>query len=124
MITTPGFPTQATRLSHPLCVCFCAQPFAAVKTGRTDRAIPFADIHPPYRIWIDFFKKSKEVRALFDLEQEYERVRQEYAEKDARGIPMSVRERYERQLSELRQKLQAQQAWTQKDVEGQTGRPL
>jgi len=81
-------------------------------------------IHPPYRIWIDFLQESKEVRTLFDLEQEYKRVRQEYAEKDARGIPMSVRERYERRLSDLRQQLQAQQAQTQNDVEVQAGRPL
>jgi len=39
--------------------------------------------------------------------EEYERVQQEYKTKDARGIPMSVRERYERRLSELRRKIQA-----------------
>ncbi len=61
---------------------------------------------------------------MLNLEQEYERVQQEYAEKDARGIPMSVRERYERRLSELRQQLQAQRARTHKDVEVQAGRPL
>ena len=33
-------------------------------------------------------------------------MRNEYAEKDAIGIPMSVRERYELELSELREKLQ------------------
>ena len=81
-------------------------------------------IHPPYRIWIDFLRRNKEVRALFDLEREYERVRQEYAKKDAWGIPMSVRERYERKLSDLRQQLQTQQAQTQRDVEVQAGRPL
>ena len=75
-------------------------------------------------MWIDFLRKSKEVRALFNLEQEYERVRQEYAEKDARGIPMSVRERYERRLSDLRQQLQTQQAHIRSDVEVQEGRPL
>jgi hypothetical protein len=61
---------------------------------------------------------------LFDLEQEYERVRQEYAEKDAWGIPMSVRERYERRLTDLRHQLLTQQAQTQRDVEVQGGRPL
>ena len=61
---------------------------------------------------------------MFDLEQEYERVRQEYAQKDARGIPMSVHERYERRLSDLRQQLQTQQAQTERDVEVQVGRPL
>ena len=61
---------------------------------------------------------------MFNLEQEYERVRQEYAEKDARGIPMSVRERYERRLSDLRQQLQTQQAHIRSDVEVQEGRPL
>ncbi len=64
------------------------------------------------------------MRALFDLEHEYEWVRQEYAKKDARGIPMSVRERYERRLSDLRQQLQTQQAQTQSNVEVQAGRPL
>lgn len=39
--------------------------------------------------------------------EEYERVQQEYETKAARGIPMSVRERYERRLSELRRKIQA-----------------
>ena len=43
---------------------------------------------------------------ILTLEENYERVRKEYAEKDAIGIPMSVRERYERELSELLQKLQ------------------
>ena len=33
---------------------------------------------------------------------EFEEVRQEYAVQDARGIPMSVRERYEKALAEMR----------------------
>lgn len=33
---------------------------------------------------------------------EFEEVRQEYRVKDARGIPMSVRERYEKALAEIR----------------------
>ncbi len=36
---------------------------------------------------------------------EFERVRQEYAVQDARGIPMSVRERYEKALAEMRFKI-------------------
>jgi len=47
-----------------------------------------------------------EVMGILALEKKYERVRNEYAENDAIGIPMSVRERYELELSELRQKLQ------------------
>jgi hypothetical protein len=43
---------------------------------------------------------------ILALEEKYERVRKEYAEKEAIGIPMSVRERYERRLVELRQKLE------------------
>jgi hypothetical protein len=69
-------------------------------------------------------QRGKEVSVLLDLEHEYERVRQEYAKKDARGIPMSVRERYERKLFDLRQQLQIQQAQTKGDVEVQAGRPL
>jgi len=41
-----------------------------------------------------------------EVDEELGRVRKEYAEKDAIGIPMSVRERYERRLEELRQKLE------------------
>ena len=40
-------------------------------------------------------------------EIEYEKLRAEYREKDASGIPMSVRERYEKALAELRAKLRA-----------------
>ncbi len=36
---------------------------------------------------------------------EFEEVRQEYAAEDARGIPMSVREWYEKALSEMRRKI-------------------
>jgi len=36
---------------------------------------------------------------------EFEEVRQEYKEKDAIGIPMSVRERYERALAEIRDRI-------------------
>jgi hypothetical protein len=50
--------------------------------------------------------EALEVMGILALEEEYERVRNEYAEKDAIGIPMSVRERYELELSELREKLQ------------------
>lgn len=39
------------------------------------------------------------------LEKELARVRSEYARDDARGIPMSVRERYERQLAAIRRDL-------------------
>ena len=38
-------------------------------------------------------------------EIEYEKLRAEYREKDASGIPMSVRERYERSLEALQGKL-------------------
>jgi hypothetical protein len=43
---------------------------------------------------------------ILALEEKYERVRREYAEKDAIGMSMSARERYERELSLLREKLQ------------------
>ncbi len=36
---------------------------------------------------------------------EFEEVRQEYSEKDAIGIPMSVREGYERTLAEIRKRI-------------------
>jgi hypothetical protein len=36
---------------------------------------------------------------------EFEEVRQEYAVEDALGIPMSVRERYERALAEIRERI-------------------
>ena len=36
---------------------------------------------------------------------EFEQVRQDYAVEDARGIPMSVRERYEKALSEMRNQI-------------------
>jgi hypothetical protein len=36
---------------------------------------------------------------------EFEEVRQDYAFEDARGIPMSVRERYERALAEIRERI-------------------
>ena len=36
---------------------------------------------------------------------EFEEVKQEYAAEDARGIPMSVRARYERALSDMRQRI-------------------
>lgn len=36
---------------------------------------------------------------------EFEEVRQEYAAEDARGIPMSVREWYEKALGEMRKKI-------------------
>jgi hypothetical protein len=36
---------------------------------------------------------------------EFEQVRQEYAVKDARGIPMSVHERYRNALAEMRFKI-------------------
>jgi len=38
---------------------------------------------------------------------EFEQVRQEYAVEDARGIPMSVREWYDKALSEMRRKIRA-----------------
>ena len=38
---------------------------------------------------------------------EFERVRQDYVFEDARGIPMSVRERYERALGEMRARIRA-----------------
>jgi len=36
---------------------------------------------------------------------EFEQVRQEYAVQDVRGIPMSVRERYEKSLAEMRHQI-------------------
>lgn len=39
------------------------------------------------------------------LEQELVQLRTDYAREDARGIPMSVRERYEKRLTELRREL-------------------
>jgi hypothetical protein len=36
----------------------------------------------------------------------FEEVREEYRRQDERGIPMSVRERYEKELVEIRQQLQ------------------
>jgi|GEM_PF-4286124 len=50
--------------------------------------------------------EALEVMGIPALEEKYEQLSKDYAEKDAIGIPMSVRERYERELSELRQKLQ------------------
>ena len=48
--------------------------------------------------------------------QEYERVRREYEIKDARGIPMSVHERYRGRLSELLGKLQVLEAQLERHV--------
>ncbi len=45
---------------------------------------------------------------MLPTEVKYEELRAEYLELDARGIPMSVRERYEKGLSELRAGLQRQ----------------
>ena len=41
--------------------------------------------------------------------QEYERLAAEYRAQEARGIPMSVREWYERKLAELRAELRGSQ---------------
>ena len=50
---------------------------------------------------------------LLDLEE----VKEEYQEKDAIGIPMSVRERYERVLTEIRERIRQTR-------EGKSGKKL
>ena len=47
---------------------------------------------------------------LSRVRQEVERTKRDYQIEDARGIPMSVRERYERRLSELTETLHALEA--------------
>lgn len=50
------------------------------------------------------------------VRKEYEHVRREYEIEDARGIPMSVHERYQRRLSELLGKLQVLEAQLERRV--------
>lgn len=50
------------------------------------------------------------------MRKEYEHVQREYEIEDARGIPMSVHERYRRKLSELLGKLHALEVQAKRDV--------
>ena len=50
------------------------------------------------------------------VQREYERVQREYEIEDARGIPMSVHERYRRRLSELLEKQEALEVQAKHDV--------
>ena len=111
----PGFATQPVQSSHPprFSLAYSPQPHSGTSPfgdslkSRSDCcfAVSCFRNQMPYRRHVGFLK-AEEVRVILTLEENYERVRKEYAEKDAIGIPMSVRERYERELSELLQKLQ------------------
>ena len=65
----------------------------------------------------------EEVMRMWEVEAELERVRREYEDvqreyeiKDARGIPMSVHERYRGRLSGLLEKIQALEIRAKRDV--------